>query len=64
MRRVEKNPFDYLDQEISSTINLFHAEFNQACLSCRYSAERQCMHLIEYLKRHMIRYKKLVITAL
>lgn len=64
VRRVEKNPYDYLDAEITNTINSFQSEHRLACCSCRYNAEFQSLHLIEYLKRHMKRYKKIVITAM
>jgi len=64
VRRVDKNPFDYLDAEIVNIINLFYEEHGLACTSCRDNAEYQSLHLIVYLNRHMKRYKKLIITAL
>ena len=56
-RRLQKQPYDYLEQEIKNSVDLFTHEYKNACVFCKLDAERYHFHLIDFLTRHMKIYK-------
>jgi len=59
IRRIEKDRFDFSEQEVRNAIDLFHYEYKAACLRCREDAELRYLHLIHILSVHIKNYKNL-----
>jgi len=58
VRRLQKTPYDYSEEEIINILGLFKSQHGLACYLCKEKYELMCLGGIDYLIRHMKVYKK------